>query len=498
MNHFTLSLAALLCSAAGLTAQAQNPFEQQTKAVYVYNVEHGKFLSDYQSPTPHTYCLQEYGPSRAEAILFELTTINAATGESVLYTPWTDCYMSVPAAGGFVNATEDVARRTVLTVKPTDDGHNIIYSGTTLLSPYKNGAFMLLVGYTEAHQAAGWGNVEECRWDFVEPEDLDDFLIAHGIDPEYDPYDQPIDPVDPDIDPDEPIEEKATFEDLQYALIEARQALLAVQGGIVAQGDGLITSAEQFYSLYSDAEEGTDFDCLIDANSYTFWHSDWHGDAPEGPHSIDVLLPETASGTLFVADYCGRTSGNNCSPVEMSLYGGHRTADAELPYAIDDAPFTALTRFEGLGAYAGWGHSANAEVLTGSFAFEADDFYDALRFEPTLVVSDAGEGAQPCFNYSEFQLFAAQRVAPTAQAQADDIDELANLVEAALGMTRDEDPTDLLAELTAATARVAGTEGITTVAAPIAPDARLYDIHGRRISQPTAGISIRAGRKVIK
>lgn len=495
MKHLYLT-AALIAAATALPAQAQNPFEQQTKAVYIWNVEHQQFLSDYQSPTPNTYSLQDYGVSRREAQMFELTTLNAMTGESVLYSPWTDKYMYVPAAGGFVGA-KDIDQRTVLTVKDTEDGHHLFYSGTTLLSPYKNGAFMLLVGYTAAHQAAGWGNVEECKWDFVEPEDLDAFLAAHGIDPESDPYVTPVEPVDPEEPdgPDEPDPDKASFEDLQYAVLAAQQALFAVQGGYAADGDGLITSPDQFSSDYSDADEGTDFEALIDDNPYTFWHSDWHGSAPEGAHSFDVTLPESQN-TLYVAEYVGRVSGNNCSPVEMSLYGG--TANADGTCAIDDAPFTTLTREDGLGAFAGWGHSSNSDVLRGSFAFEVDDFYTALRFEATTVVTDAGYGAEACFNYSEFQLYAAKRVAPTAQAADDDVEALAILVDEALALDKTEDPTDLVADLLAATEKIADTEGISSVIATLPADARIYDLQGRRVAGARAGLYIQGGRKVVK
>ena len=519
MKHFTLAAAALL-AASTLPMQAQNPFEQQTKAVYIWNVEHQKFLSDYQSPTPNTYCLQDYGESRREAIMFELTTLNAVTGESVLFSPWTDKYMYVPAAGGFIGA-KDIDQRTVLTVKDTEDGHHLLYSGETLVSPYKNGAFMLLVGYTAAHQAAGWGKVEECKWDFVEPEDLDAFLTAHGIDPESDPYVTPVDPIDPEEPdgPDEPDPDKATFEDLQYAIAEAQQALLAAKGGYVAKGDGLITDAAQFHSYYSDADEGTDFEALIDLDTYTFWHSDWHGAAPEGSHSFDVALPADLQTTTFVAEYCGRLSGNNCSPIEMSLYGGMYApegvpvdgddeADA-YPYAMNDAPFTTLYQTDGLGAFAGWGHTGNEDVLRGSFAFETDDFYNALRFEASTVVSDAGYGAEACFNYSEFQLFVAERVAPTIKADADAIDILEMLLEEAYSLTKTEDPTGTLTDLQAATARVLGSEeagihGVTLLPA----DTRIYDLQGRAYpnlqtngafgSRVQSGLRIQGGKLILK
>lgn len=492
MKH--LYFTAALLAASALPMQAQNPFDQQTKAVYIWNVQHEKFLSDYMSPTPATYCLQDYGPSRAEAIVFELTTLNAVTGESVLYTPWTDTYMSVPAAGGFIGA-KDVDKRSILTLKPSDDGHTIIYSGTVTVTPYKNGAFYLLAGYTES-QMEKWGNIEECKWDIVDAENLEAFLKAHDIDPEYDPYVTPDPDPDPQPDPD-PEPDKASFEDLQYAIIQAQEALLAAQGGIVAQGEGLITSADCFVSDYSDLDEGTDFEALIDGNTYTFWHSDWHGDAPDGDHSFDVLLPSVPQTTLLVAEYCGRVSGNNCSPIEMSIYGGTQVGD-ESRRTISDAPFTSLTRNDGLGAFAGWGHSANPDVLMGSFAFETDDFYNAYRFEANTVVSDAGEGVEACFNYSEFQLFAGQRIAPTVSADAADVEALAALIEVARTLTKTEDPTEAIAEIKAATEKITTTEGISSVLATLPSDARIYDLQGRRINLPASGLSIQNGKVVLR
>lgn len=519
MKHFTLA-AALLAAVTALPAEAQNPFEQQTKAVYIYSVNQNQFLSDYQSPTPATYCLQDYGPSRAEAILFELTTINEITGEGVLFTPWTDCYMSVPAGGSFVKATNDVEKRSILTFKDAGDGHKAIYSGTTLLSPYKNGAIMLLVGYTEAHQAAGWGKVEEALWDIVDAEDLDEFLVAHNIDPEYDPYVDPTPDPDPDPDPTpDPDPDKVTFEDLQLALNDAQAALLAAKGGIVTKGEGLITNSFDLRSAYSDRDEGTDFEALIDGDVYTFWHSDWHGDAPEGPHSFDAIIPNFEANTLFVAEYCGRLNGNNCSPIEMSIYGTAYTPEGGLredqnpddieddPYAgytMADAPFTTITREDGLGAFAGWGHSGNEDVLRGSFAFEADDIYGVFRFEPTIVTTDAGEGAEECFNYSEFQLYVGERVAATVTADKTDVETLEGLVAEAITLTKSEDPTDMVAALKDATAKVAPAEGISSIKATLPADARIYDLQGRRVfpehdSKGSAhGLYIQNGRVLVK
>ncbi|MCQ2266814.1 MAG: hypothetical protein MJZ40_03795 [Bacteroidaceae bacterium] len=480
-----------------LAAVAQgNPFEEQTKAVYIYSVNHGKFLSDYQSPTPNTYCLQDYGLSRVDAILFELTTLNAQTGESVLFTPWTATYMSVPAAGSFVKASSDAEQRSILTIKDAADGHKVMYSGTTLLSPYKNGAIQLLVGFTAAHQQAGWGKEEESLWDIVDAEHLEEFLLAHDIDPESDPYTNPNPGPGPGPDPDPDPDYTAAFEELASTLREANDLLFQIDGGLSATGEALVQSPEQLSSAYADEEEGADFGLLIDEDPFTFWHSDWHGNAPEGNHSLDVALPESCVATAFCAKYTGRLSGNNCAPVEMNVYGGHRSAEG---IVWEASSFATLTREDGLGAFAGWGHSESADLLSGKFCFEADDLYDALRFEVVMVSSDSGEGQEDCFNYSEFQLYAAQKVNPSLTGvDAQVVTNLRALVEDARYLTKTDDPTELIELLRAAMAAL-NPEGIR-INENANENANLYyDLQGRSyVRLPKSGLYIQNGRKVLK
>lgn len=490
-----VALAGAILSPLAAVAQG-NPFEEQTKAVYIYSVNHGQFLSDYQSPTPNTYCLQDYGLSRTDAILFELTTLNAETGESVLYTPWTDSYMSVPAAGSFVKATHEPEQRSVLTIKDFADGYKVIYSGTTLLSPYKNGAIQLLVGFTSAHQQAGWGKEEESLWEIVDAEDLNTFLLAHDIDPESDPYNNPNPGPGPGPDPDPDPDYTAAFEELAGTLREANALLFQVEGGWRAKGDALVQNAEQLSSDYADAEEGADFGLLIDEDYSTFWHSDWHGDAPDGNHCLDVALPEGCKEAAFCVNYTGRLSGNNCAPVEMNVYGGHRSGEA---ITWEQSSFTTLTRDNGLGAFAGWGHSENADVLSGTFSFETDDFYDALRFEVMMVSSDNGEGMEDCFNYSEFQLYAAEKAAPTrTNVDAQAVQSLRALVDDARYLAKSDDPTELIALLKEAMAALSP-EGVKNVDLDLNLNLDLYDLQGRRcVRQPQSGIYIQNGTKVLR
>lgn len=478
------TLVALLCAViCPLAAVAQgNPFDQ-TRTVYIFSVNHNMFLSDYQSPTPNTYCLQPYALSRVDAIPFEMTTIDAAKGECVLYSPYTEKYMSVPAGGSFVNASTEVAKRSVLTVKDATDGHKALYNGTTLLSPYKNGAIMLLVGFTANHQAAGWGKVEESLWDIVEAADLEDFLVAHGIDPESDPYADP-----------KPL---TSFETLCSTIREAENLLFLIEGGWRQKGDALLTSAEQFSSEFADVEEGADFYNLIDQDYSTIWHSDWHGTAPEDYHSFDVLLPEGCKLMNFYATYTGRVGANNCAPVEMNIYGGNISGEEIL---WENVPVITLARESGVGAFAGWGHSKDVAALSGKFTFETDRTFDALRFEAVVVASDEGEGMTPSFNYSEFQLYGAEWVEPTiTDVDRDAVAELHDLLEAAYYLDKEVDPTEIVGsirEVLNALYPEAIHQPATDGGQRTTDRGLFYDLQGRQyVRQPKSGIYL-SGRHI--
>ena len=490
----------LLLFCLSLAAAAQSPFDEKTKAVFIFNVSQNKLLADYQSPTPKTFSLREYGKSWQDFMLFELTTLNEATGESVLYSTYTEQYMNVPA-NGYVG-TADVDGRSILTITDTEDGHKLIKQGESIVTIMKNGFFHMLVAYNPA-TFSSWGKMEESTWDFVEPDDLEAYLTAHGIDPNYDPYVDPVDPDDPD-DPDDPVITEKTFEDLQHLITEAHQTLRRLEG-VEVIGEGIITAPEQFLSDFSDSEEGTDFSYLIDGDCSTFWHSDWHGTAPEDtPHSFVVRLPEAYKALSFLAHYTGRLDGNNCAPVEMKIYGGNNASpDLELPDNIAWQPdaFAELGVMDGLGAYAGWGHSSDPDLLSGDFLLEADDYYDALKFEVINTVTDSGYGAEPCFAYSEFQLFPTA-VAPGFQPSYDKdaAEAVRQLIGEAASLDKSDDPTEMYKLLEDALANLDPT-GIDLLPLTHAPlPMTLYDLTGRRVTNGRAaqGILIQAGKKVIR
>ena len=224
---------------------------------------------------------------------------------------------------------------------------------------------------------------------------------------------------------------------------------------VTIKSDGLITTADQFSSDFSDSAEGTDFGALIDEEPSTFWHSDWHDAAPEGPHSFDVNIPENTF-TSFDVIYAGRFGANNCSPIVMTVYGKNEGGEWET--------ITTLTQEDGLGAYAGQGHSKNIEDIVGEFVFSTTKVYTDFRFEAHAIWADAGvwtdledfempEGAEVneerCFNYSEFQMYGAEL------KKYDIEEELALALEAAVAegktLYNDETVADTDAQLQTAT-----------------------------------------------
>ncbi len=79
----------------------------------------------------------------------------------------------------------------------------------------------------------------------------------------------------------------------------------------------LITSAEQLSSPFSDSQEGTNIEYLIDNNTDTFWHSDWHNQVQGDFHWVQVKLNEAASG-LF-SFYMHRRNSSNDHPTKVEI-----------------------------------------------------------------------------------------------------------------------------------------------------------------------------------
>lgn len=94
--------------------------------------------------------------------------------------------------------------------------------------------------------------------------------------------------------------------------------------GIKAQSvhDGakrLVTDVSQLSSSFSDYQEGKDIGALIDNNTSTFWHSDWHNQATGDLHWVDVALKEPVKGLVCL--YMHRRNASNDHPTKIVVSG---------------------------------------------------------------------------------------------------------------------------------------------------------------------------------
>ena len=94
-------------------------------------------------------------------------------------------------------------------------------------------------------------------------------------------------------------------------------------------GEGLITSADQLSSPYTEPTEGSLAE-LLDGNQSTFWHSIWSG-SMEGTHYLQIELPEAMEGTFEAI--IGRRSGAANDHITTMI----------VKYVIDDVEYDAAT-----------------------------------------------------------------------------------------------------------------------------------------------------------
>ena len=98
----------------------------------------------------------------------------------------------------------------------------------------------------------------------------------------------------------------------------------------------LITDVSQLSSPFSDYLEGTDIGALIDGNTSTFWHSDWHNQTTGDLHWVDVRLDQPAKGIMSL--YMHRRNAANDHPTEVVISGSNDgtswsdIATVSLPY----------------------------------------------------------------------------------------------------------------------------------------------------------------------
>lgn len=214
----------------------------------------------------------------------------------------------------------------------------------------------------------------------------------------------------------EPYKNKFVWlDDFRHMITEAKP-LVEKSKDLVDTSTPLISSADQLSSPCSDSAEGQHIEYLIDGNTGTFWHTDWHGQYNgETYHYLQVELPDNAPAV--VAFSFTRRSADNDHTTQWQVYGYN---DNDFDLTMDDGEwlFEAETPF-----------TSNTETLTtAGFATEG---FKYLRFY-SMAQAGASYGSRTYWHASEFQLYPANlEPSPTSQyAQMGDVaTTLANLIE---------------------------------------------------------------------
>ena len=135
-----------------------------------------------------------------------------------------------------------------------------------------------------------------------------------------------------DIDADDVYETVAAAVEqakLNSAMAEAIAEAETAYAENFTWGEGLITSADQLSSPYTEATEGS-LAGLLDGDQSTFWHSSWSA-AKEGTHYLQIELPEAMEGTFEAI--IGRRSGAANDHITTMI----------VKYVIDDVEYDAAT-----------------------------------------------------------------------------------------------------------------------------------------------------------
>lgn len=134
-----------------------------------------------------------------------------------------------------------------------------------------------------------------------------------------------------------PIKEKTILLN-NYRLLKAEVKDALAQAKDIQEYTELITNASQFSSPFSDSEEGTSFEALIDNTPSTYWHSDWHPSGaalPNHTHYLQVELNEPVHN-LIQLQITRRPSQND----HITLWGVYGANSQDVPdvlYTEDEA-----------------------------------------------------------------------------------------------------------------------------------------------------------------
>lgn len=134
-----------------------------------------------------------------------------------------------------------------------------------------------------------------------------------------------------------PIKEKTILLN-NYRLLKAEVKDALAQAKDIQEYTELITNASQFSSPFSDSEEGTSFEALIDNKPSTYWHSDWHpnGDAlPNHTHYLQVELNEPVHELIQLQ--ITRRAAQNDHITLWGVYGANSQDVPDVLYTEDEA-----------------------------------------------------------------------------------------------------------------------------------------------------------------
>ena len=213
---------------------------------------------------------------------------------------------------------------------------------------------------------------------------------------------------------------------INYQALQAQadSAIVAAkdESYITTNGDGLLTSGEQFSSPFTCSEDqepkGASFDNLFDGNSDTYWHSSWSSAMPAHSHYFQVALTEpVAEGTQLQAYIGRRTNASNDHITAMTVYGAN---DAS---ALDDTTEDSWTRLDSINTP--W---AKGQTGVRSNLFSASG-YKYLRF---YIDNTAGSEITATRGYGHMAQFQLYPTVIDGYTQYSQMGEVRTTLEAAL------------------------------------------------------------------
>ncbi len=164
-------------------------------------------------------------------------------------------------------------------------------------------------------------------------------------------------------------------------------------------GIPFISDASQLSSNASDKDEGKHLEYLIDGNSSTFWHTDWHNQVSDDHHYLQIELKEPYQGDMKI--YMLRRDTDNDHPTEMIVEASN---DAKSWTSIA----TVSLPFEG------------ARTPTYSKSFNLSQDYKYIRVAASNCTGKSNYGFRIFWHAAEFQLYPVYADSPFIPTRLED------------------------------------------------------------------------------